>query len=394
MFQKLVSHNNDLRRLLEKGYAVAFDSNCLVVRDIPYLDDRLELNWGSLVTKLKFVTNDLFEQEDHQVYFSGSAPYGLNGKPVPCLGGGGHTYPLSDLCQDIIVQRSFSNKPKKLGKYNDNFHKIETYVGFISGPAETKFGVSPLTFGAKYYASENSMFKLHDTLSSRAEILDISEKLKNDVIAIIGLGGTGSYILDFIVKTPVREIRGFDHDRYHVHNAFRSPGRLEADELNKTKAAVFQSRYDSFRKNLFLEDNFIDERSSEKLDGVTFAFVCVDSGVSRENIIDILIRKNIPFIDVGMGLNRKGTSLSGMMRVTYFSVENAEEVRKNKWVPEREDPKNEYKANIQICELNALNASLAVLRYKQARGFFTETEDNLNMLLSIGSMSMMRTVNG
>ena len=46
-------------------------------------------------------------------------------------------------------------------------------------------------------------------------------------MAVIGLGGTGAYVLDFFVKTPVREIRAFDLDAFHVHNAFRSPGRLK-----------------------------------------------------------------------------------------------------------------------------------------------------------------------
>ncbi|MCY4623618.1 MAG: hypothetical protein OXC99_01210 [Chloroflexi bacterium] len=43
MLHRLVSHNDDLRRLLEKGYAVAVDSNHLVVRDIPYLNGEVGL---------------------------------------------------------------------------------------------------------------------------------------------------------------------------------------------------------------------------------------------------------------------------------------------------------------------------------------------------------------
>jgi len=46
----------------------------------------------------------------------------------------------------------------------------------------------------------------------------------------------GGYLLDFLVKMPVREIRGFDFDFFHVHNAFRSPGRLAEDDLGKPKA--------------------------------------------------------------------------------------------------------------------------------------------------------------
>ncbi|MBP8284305.1 MAG: hypothetical protein KAX46_10415, partial [Chromatiaceae bacterium] len=60
-------------------------------------------------------------------------------------------------------------------------------------------------------------------------------------LAVIGLGGTGAYLLDFLVKTPVREIRAYDLDGFHVHNSFRSPGRLNEPELGKPKAEVYHS---------------------------------------------------------------------------------------------------------------------------------------------------------
>ena len=115
MFQKLASHNDDLQQLLDKGYAVTFDSNCLVIRDIPYLDDQMEKQIGAIVVKLKFIDNDRFEQDDHQIYFAGPVPFNLDGKPIPNLGGGTHTIELTEACRDVVVQRSFSNKPKATG---------------------------------------------------------------------------------------------------------------------------------------------------------------------------------------------------------------------------------------------------------------------------------------
>ena len=38
---------------------------------------------------------------------------------------------------------------------------------------------------------EDSVFKFQDTLTSRAEILDLSAQFRDDVVAVIGLGGTG-----------------------------------------------------------------------------------------------------------------------------------------------------------------------------------------------------------
>ena len=71
MFQKLANHNEDLRRLVDKGYAVAFDGNHLVVRDIPYLDSESRLQVGAIVAKLEFIDQDRVTQTDHQVFFAG-----------------------------------------------------------------------------------------------------------------------------------------------------------------------------------------------------------------------------------------------------------------------------------------------------------------------------------
>ena len=227
MFQQLANHNDDIRRLVEKGYAVAFDSNYLVIRDIPYLDSECKLQIGAIVSKLVFVDEKQVIQDDHQIFFAGSVPYNLDGKPIPNLGGGPTQLALSDASKDIVVQRSFSNKPKDTGKFQDFFEKIESYVAIISGPAIELHNANPFTFRAVNEIVSDTVFKFHDTLTSRAEITDLSAKFKDDVIAVIGLGGTGAYVLDFLVKTPVREIRAFDLDPFYVHNAFRSPGRLE-----------------------------------------------------------------------------------------------------------------------------------------------------------------------
>lgn len=388
MFQTLLSHNDDLKRLVEKGYAVGFDSNYLVIRDVPYLDNHGQLHVGAIVTKLKFIDKERIEQEDHQIFFAGEIPHNKDGMPIPNLGGGTTNLPLSDECKDVVVQRSFSNKPRVTGRFADFFEKIESYVRIISGPAMAVHNVSPYTYRTVETVPD-SVFKLHDTLTSRAEITDLSAKLAQDVIAIIGLGGTGAYVLDFLVKTPVRELRAFDHDVFHVHNAFRSPGRLDDAELGKSKADVYRIRYENFRKGLRLERQFIDVSSDEALNGVTFVFVCVDKGSSRAGIFDLLIAKGIPFLDVGMGLNRKHGSLCGMLRTTYFSADNAQLVREMQLAPLSDDPEDIYKTNIQIGELNALNACLAVIRFKQLRGFYHEEIPHYHLLFDVGDLKIV-----
>lgn len=390
VFQKLVSHNDDIRRLVEKGYAVGFDSNCLIVRDIPYLDKELQLHAGAIVAKLEFINQDRVQQTDHQIFFAGSAPHGLDAKPIPNMGGGETRFVLSDRCKDVIVQRSFSNKPIVAGKFSDFFEKIESYVSIISGPAIEKHRANPYTFRISTETAEDSVFKFQDTLTSRAEIAELSAKFKNDVIAVIGLGGTGAYILDFLVKTPVREVRAFDLDAFHIHNAYRSPGRLEPAELGKSKTEVYGARYENFRTGLAVIPKFIDASCSDELNGVTFAFVCVDKGSSRSGIFDVLLAKGIPFIDVGLGLNRKQGALDGMMRATYYSLEDGK-ANRDKGLAEMADGADDlYKTNIQIAELNALNAAVAVIKFKQLRGFYHQADPIYHLLFEISDMSTGR----
>lgn len=389
MSQKLVSHNEDLQRLIEKGYAVAFDGPHLIVRDIPYLDAAGSLHWAAFVAKLVFVDEVHVVQEDHQVYFSGGVPHNMDGTPVQNLAGGPHTLTLSKNSEDVVVQRSFSNRPRSTGKFENFFDKIESYVTLIAGPAMSRHNVTPYTFRAIETEQEPSVFKFQDTLTSRAEITELSRRFADEVVAIIGLGGTGSFVLDYIVKTPVKEVRAFDLDPFHVHNAFRSPGRLAADELGKSKAEVYADRYDNFRHGLVLQAKMLDSTSASDLDGVTFAFVCVDKGSARAEVLHMLIERGIPFVDVGMGpsLSKQGP-IKGMLRTTYFPPGKAADILAAGHVETQDAPEDVYRSNIQIAELNALNAAIAVIRFKQLRGFYVDDVQGNNFLFDIRDLKI------
>lgn len=389
MFQKLVSHNDDLERLVEKGYAVGFDSNCLIVRDIPYLGADGSRKIGAIVTKLVDVDGNKIRQDDHQIFFAGGVPHGRDGKPIPNLGGGRCGHSLSKAAADVVVERSFSNKPRKDGAFKDFFEKIESYVAIISGPAIIDSEPHPLTFRTVETVHNDGIFKINDTMTSRAGLTDMVELFKNEVIAIIGLGGTGSFILDHIVRTPVKEVRGFDGDFKHVHNFFRSPGRFDPSEFDQKKATVYQARYENLRNGINLQAKYIDASCADDLEGVTFAFVCVDSGLARKEIFDLLISLNIPHIDVGMGLSRRDDQLGGMVRTTLFADGKAQDVRDQRLANEADSPDDVYKANIQIGELNALNACIAVIMYKQYRAFYREDHSIYHAVFEIGGLKLL-----
>lgn len=385
MIATLAKYNDDIDKLLKKGYALSIDNNHLVVRDIPYLDNDGNLQIGAIVSQLVFVDKHRVRTQDHQIFFCGSHPHELNEKPIRNLGGGAIKVHLTS--KDLVVQRSFSNKPPS-GSFSNWFDKIESYVTIISGPAINKFNVNPYTFRVLEEDSK-SVFKFRDTLTSKAEIGELSAKLEEDTVAIIGLGGTGSYLLDFLVKTPVKEIKGFDGDWYHIHNAFRSPGKLCEEEFGRRKAEVYKKRYENFRNNVNIYTNYINCDSNKDLAGVTFAFVCIDSGDARAEVFNLLVDLKIPFIDIGMGLDKDTGLISGMLRTTYFPVETAQKIIDKKLAPLSDIPDDVYKSNIQISELNALNACLAVIKYKQLRGFYTDDNSYFHMLFNIDGLNLV-----
>ena len=62
---------------------------------------------GAFVAKLVFSRQETVKQDDHQICFSGSVPHGLDGKPIPNLGGGPTTLALGEASTDVVVQRFF-----------------------------------------------------------------------------------------------------------------------------------------------------------------------------------------------------------------------------------------------------------------------------------------------
>ncbi|RQS14466.1 hypothetical protein DIE06_24145 [Burkholderia sp. Bp8998] len=192
------------------------------------------------------------------------------------------------------------------------------------------------------------------------------QRLSNEKIAIVGVGGTGSYILDQIAKTPVREIRLIDGDEFLQHNAFRAPGAPTIDQLREVpkKVDYFRNIYSNIHRGITAHAVAIDETSVRLLDDITFAFLCMDAGQSKRIIVERLELMGVPFIDVGMGLDLTDGTLGGILRVTLSTPQERQYARSRISFEERSG-ENLYGSNIQVADLNALNAALAVIRWKR-----------------------------
>ncbi|OQA50823.1 MAG: hypothetical protein BWY47_00245 [Bacteroidetes bacterium ADurb.Bin302] len=84
-----------------------------------------------------------------------------------------------------------------------------------------------------------------------------------------------------------------------------------------------------------------------------------------------------------MGLERENNRISGTLRTTYYSEDNAEDLKKKMLAPLDDLPDDIYKNNIQISELNALNACIAIIKYKQLKGFYADDENFCHQLFTL-----------
>jgi len=374
--------------LRDEGYQIEINSSYLVIRDIPYVTSNKEVKYGILVSDLTLAGDVTAPPGNHVVYFAGDYPCDKDGIALEKIR---HQSVKKTLATDLVVDHSFSSKPSN--GYCDYYEKMKTYISIISGPA---ISINPdVTLkSSKVIESDEdeSVFVYTDTASSRSDIVTISKKLENGKIAIIGLGGTGSYLLDFLSKTPVQEIHLFDGDKFLQHNAFRSPGAPSIEELRATpsKVSYFQNLYSRMHKNINAHELYIDSSNIDLISDMNFVFICIDNGGLKKIIIEFLEKKGVSFIDVGMGINVIDDSLQGMLRITTSTNIKRDHVWNKKRISFIDDDMNNaYSRNIQIADLNALNATMAIIKWKKLCGFYSFIEDEYSCAYVIAGNTMI-----
>lgn len=371
MSQELINHSPDLKQLRDEGFEVEVRSAFLLVSGVPYLDQNHQVKYGTLVSELTLAGDRTTKPGDHVIHFIGDQPCRKDGRAITSL-----TLRVGDqtLAEGLVVNRSFSNKPE--AGYTDYHEKITRYIEIISAPVRSiDPSITAKTFNVIESKAGESVFKYLDTNSSRAEIDRITDKLKGKRIAIIGLGGTGSYILDLVAKTPVAEIHLFDGDFFLQHNAFRAPGAAAVDVLRgkSTKVEYFKEIYSRMHSAIVAHPHYIDPDNITTFEGFDFVFICIDTGRAKKALIESLEELGISFIDVGMGVEVVEDDLIAMVRTTASTPTQRKHIWEKGRISFAEiDPDDDYDSNIQIADLNALNATLAVIKWKKLAGFYND----------------------
>jgi uncharacterized protein DUF6791/ThiF family protein len=386
MSHRLISRNADLRRFWDEGYEIELVDGHLLINQVPYVDSSAKIKYGTLVSTLHLAGDATLKPDTHVAYFIGDAPCDKNGSVISAIL---NSSSLMQLTANLRINHTFSSKPAN--GYADYFEKMTTYVNIISGPAKSlDDSVTEKTFRIIEPNEAESVFNYLDTNSVRARIQPISQKLSDQRIAIIGTGGTGSYILDLVAKTMAKEIHLYDGDILKSHNAFRGPGAPSIEELRqRVKKVDYLSKiYSKLHRRITPHAYYIDASNMHELSAFDFVFLSLDVGKVRKQLVDFLLEKDISFVDSGIGLQNIDNELIGIVRVTTCTKNKNDHATKT--IPFESDVENEYANNIQIADLNAFNATLAVIKWKKLCGFYNDLERenhstytiNVNMLTS------------
>ncbi|HKY09690.1 MAG TPA: ThiF family adenylyltransferase [Candidatus Binatia bacterium] len=360
----------DLARLKSEGYEIEIVAGHLVIRNVPYVNCKKEVRRGALVSELSLAGNVTVRPNTHVVMFAGELPCDKTGQELHRII---NDKTSKNIGQDLTINYTFSSKPP--GGYPDYHQKMTAYVAILSSHAQA---IDPDATAQTWRVIANndpdSPFHYLDTASSRAGIAAASRKLEQyQSIAILGLGGTGSYVLDLVAKTPVPKIHLFDKDKYGQHNAFRSPGAPSIEELRAIPYKVdhWHSVYSRMHRGIVPHTFNIEASNVELLRDMGFVFVCADAGTAKAPIVEKLEELGIPFADTGMGLDLVDERLHGILTVTTSTKEKRDHFRRRVSFA-GDGHENIYAKNIQVADLNALNAALAVIKWKKLCGFYAD----------------------
>ena len=302
---------------------------------------------------------DPAEAQDGLVYNADGTPIGHY------IGGDGQSW------SHISIRKGSQAKPEDDVSARDLIHR---YAKQIVG------AVAAAGYNAPAFLAAPNPFKIPNTFEARSDIGPVQDRIRGTRIAIIGVGGTGSYILDLMAKTPVAKIHLLDPDDLDWHNFIRAPGAPTTEEIETQrnqplgKVDYYHAKYSSLREGIHTHAIRVDNQAqfaeffSEH--HIDFAFVCIDQlpdgDSSRQDVVyAALSEARVPFIDSGVSITLANGAVGGAVTTSAYAegslgwhaIPNA---RVQGGLPG-------YR-NVQLPEVNALAASLAVMEWRRRTG--------------------------
>lgn len=375
----LVDRSPDLARLVSEGYDVEVRDENLLVHHVPYVTSEGVVDYCILVSELSTNAERTIEPARHEVWVVGDIPHDHQGKKISiCI-----EEAQFDYGEGLVASSRLSGKPG--GQVPRDYHqKISNYVDVLGRYARAVDPTAKHTdYPAREISAKESVFRYHDSASSRAGLSAVTGKLKIGKVAVVGLGGTGSYILDLIAKTPIEELHLFDDDILYAHNAFRAPGAASFHDVSQgpKKVDYYAETYANLRRNIVPHAVRVTADNVDDLLEMDFVFLAMDAGPAKQTIINRLSEQGAAFIDCGMGVQRSENSLRGIVRVTTGTPGHYDHIDRR--ISYTDVGADEYDWNIQTADLNMLNAAIAVLKWKKLCGYYVDSKHEYNSQFTV-----------
>ena len=250
------------------------------------------------------------------------------------------------------------------GEYKDAWEALKTYISEIYGgfrtdtQAGTQQPMRPYTFPI---AGEKTC--------KEVEWLDL---VRGDRIAVAGLGGVGSWIADIMTKSDVSELHAWDDDLIEDKNILRMPGAVHPKWIGKSKARWFEDTYRQIHPKVYgHEEKVYAGNFEEFLSGINFGFVAVDNDEGLEAACDALAGANIPFVNVGLSIDRRQGQVTVSVRLITAYPHN------ESWqsaVPRVDRSGQEVYGGLELPDISAMAVGLAVQSWRKIRGQLAQKE--------------------
>ena len=287
----------------------------------------------------------------------------------------------------ISIKRGSQDSPEDDESAKDLVHR---YAKHIVG------AVSAAGYHEPAYLEAPNPFKIPNTFEARSQIGPVQDRIREMRIAIIGLGGTGSYVLDMVAKTPVAEIHLLDADELDWHNLMRAPGAPTDEQIAEIgdaksqtreplgKVAYYHSKYAPLREgicpHLFRADSQSALAEFLSAHPIDFAFVCIDqspdSDTPRQDAVyHALSEAGVPFVDSGVSITIEDRAIRGAITTSGHSEGSLgwQEAIPNAAV---QGDLPGYR-NVQLPEVNAAAAALAVMEWRRRTGQYVSESSPL-----------------